>query len=343
MTLQAPFPYFGGKRIIADKIWEAFGDVPNYAEPFFGSGAVLLNRPGGPDFGLETVNDLDGMVSNFWRAIRHDPEQTAYHADWPVNENDLSARHAWLVGQKESLQSRLEGDPDYFDTKIAGWWAWGLSCWIGSGFCSGNGPWVQRDGLLVNKNDNSPGSRRQLVYLKGSQGVKRQRVELRPSQGVNRKRVQLRNSGEGSCRPTQNLYDWFDALSTRLRRVRVCCGDWTRVLGPSPTFALGLTGVFLDPPYSHAEREKNLYNEDNDISGAVREWAIEAGKNPLMRVALCGYRGEYEMPSDWLTYSWSTNGGYGSQGHGRGRENKSREVVWFSPACLQPSQQGGLL
>lgn len=30
--LDTPFPYFGGKSRIADKIWEVFGDVPNYAE-----------------------------------------------------------------------------------------------------------------------------------------------------------------------------------------------------------------------------------------------------------------------------------------------------------------------
>ena len=123
--------------------------------------------------------------------------------------------------------------------------------------------------------------------------------------------------------------------------MRVCCGDWTRVLGPSPTYALGLTGVFLDPPYSHAEREKTLYRVEMDVATAVRDWAVEAGKNPLMRVALCGYDGEHEMPPDWLTYYWKATGGYGSQSKdGRGRENSKREVVWFSPACLQPTQQG---
>lgn len=41
-ALKAPFPYFGGKRVVAPEVWRRFGDTPNYVEPFFGSGAVLL-------------------------------------------------------------------------------------------------------------------------------------------------------------------------------------------------------------------------------------------------------------------------------------------------------------
>lgn len=58
--LKAPFPWFGGKSMVADIVWQRFGHVPNYIEPFFGSGAVLLGRPHSP--GIETVNDLDCMV-----------------------------------------------------------------------------------------------------------------------------------------------------------------------------------------------------------------------------------------------------------------------------------------
>ena len=44
MSLQAPFPYFGGKRRAASQVWQALGD-PGYVEPFAGSAAVLLGRP----------------------------------------------------------------------------------------------------------------------------------------------------------------------------------------------------------------------------------------------------------------------------------------------------------
>ena len=191
-ALKAPFPYFGGKSIIAPEVWRRFGNTPNYVEPFCGSCAMLFGRPHTPH--IETVNDADGMISNFWRALQADPEAVAHHADWPVNENDLHARHSWLVGQKESLQTRLEGTPDYFDAKIAGWWVWGISCWISAGWCSGKGPWHSVDGELVTvKGDAGQGVNRQLPHL-GNAG-----------QGVNRKRPHLGNAGQGVNRQRPHL------------------------------------------------------------------------------------------------------------------------------------------
>jgi DNA adenine methylase len=266
--LSSPFPWFGGKRKVAAEVWCRFGSIDNYVEPFFGSGAVLLGRP--QPSGNETVNDLDGYVANFWRAVKYAPTETAEWADWPVNENDLHARHVWLLQQRDTLRPRLEGNPEFFDAKVAGWWVWGVSCWIGSGFCSGNGPW----------------------WVDG-----------------NRKLVHLGNNGQGVNR----LTEWFVCLSDRLRRVRVCSGDWTRVCGPSVTFKHGVTGVFLDPPYADtAERQSHLYRLDSErVAHDVRAWAIENGTNPLLRIALCGYEGEHIMPEDWAVHVWSAGAGFG--------------------------------
>lgn len=310
--LVAPFPWFGGKRKVAAEVWSAFGAVENYVEPFFGSGAVLLGRPQ-PVRGNETVNDLDGYVANFWRAVQHDPEAVARHADQPVNENDLHARHVWLLERRESLRPSLEGDPDWHDARIAGYWVWGVSCWIGGGFCSGQGPWwITEDRQLVPLGDNG--------------------------RGVNRKRVHLGDNGQG-----ERLRGWFQALSNRLRTVRVCSGDWSRVCGPSVTFKHGVTGVFLDPPYADtAGRTDALYREDSlSVAHDVRAWAIANGDHPLLRIALCGYEGEHEMPDTWRVYRWSQADGYGGQAKER-TNNGDRERIWFSPHCLtqQPSLFG---
>jgi DNA adenine methylase len=302
--MKAPFPWFGGKSRVAPLVWERFGLVDNYVEPFFGSGAVLLGRP--HPAGTETVNDADGYLANFWRALAHDPDAVAHHADWPVNENDLHARHAYLVERRADFTRRMEGDPDYFDARMAGWWVWGICAWIGSGWCSGEGPWRVVD------SDDGRGVNRQLVHL-GNDG-----------QGVNRKRVDA-------------LSDYFATLSERLREVRVCCGDWSRVLGPTPTVKLGTTAVLLDPPYADAaDRTPDLYSVDTlTIAHEVREWAIAHGADHRLRIALCGYEGEHDMPDDWEAVPWKAHGGYGSQGTGKGRANAKREVVWFSPGCLR--------
>ena len=310
--LKSPFPYFGGKRKAAPLVWERFWKLDNYVEPFFGSGAVLLGRPE-PFGGSETVNDLDGLLSNFWRAIKSQPDVVAEYADWPVNENDLHARHAWLVGQKDSLQARLEGDPEFYDAKAAGWWVWGTACWIGSGFCSGNGPWqvVERGGL------------RQLVHL-GTSG-----------QGVNRQLVHLGDAGQGVNRQREELLSYFRQISERFRDVRVCCGDWSRVCGPSVTYKHGLTGVFLDPPYADtAERAENLYRSDSTaVAHDVREWAIAEGSNPLMRIALCGYESEHDMPDGWECVHWNAGAGFGGQRTDGASQNGKKERIWFSPHC----------
>ena len=73
--------WFGGKRKVAPQVWAALGDVDSYAETFAGSLAVLLDRPTWHSGATETVNDADQYLANFWRALSHDPEQVAHHAD----------------------------------------------------------------------------------------------------------------------------------------------------------------------------------------------------------------------------------------------------------------------
>jgi hypothetical protein len=340
-ALKAPFPYFGGKARVAPVVWQALGTVENYVEPFFGSGAVLLARP--QVEGLETVNDKCGFISNFWRAVQHDPAAVAHYADYPVLENCLHARHAWLVGQAQALVARLEGDPDYYDAKSAGWWVWGMALWIGSGFCSGDGPWQVQEGRLVRAEANGSGIHRQRVHLgHAGKGVKRQRVHLgHGGQGVQRLAVHEPPGGPAGT-GAQGLLAWMQALAERLRRVRVCCGDWTRVLGPTPTVHQGLTGVFLDPPYPHRERDRTLYRVEEDVAAAVTAWAVAHGDDPRLRIVLCGYTDTGAMPATWRAVPWTAPGGYGLLGNGRGRTNAGRECLWLSPHCLAAASSAQL-
>ena len=331
--LRAPFPWFGGKSRVADVVWERFGDVRNYVEPFFGSGAVLLGRACGAR-GTETVNDLDGFVANFWRAVALDPAAVWRWADSPVNEADLHARHVWLIQQMDDgFTDRLMGDPDFHDAKIAGWWVWGICSWIGSGWCSGDGPWwPDADGKLANGNAGR-GVNRQMPHLgDAGRGVNRQMPHLsNAGQGVNRKMPHLGNAGQGG--PMADLAE-------RMRHVRVACGDWGRVLSDSVTWRHGTTAVFLDPPYSdEAGHQISYRTTSGTVAHDVREWALANGDNPLLRIALCGYAGEGHdvlVSHGWTAHGWKAKGGYGSQGDGAGRANAARETVWFSPHCLDP-------
>lgn len=123
--LKCPWPYFGGKSSVASIIWQRIGDVNNIIEPFCGSAAFLLARQTKPK--VETINDIDHMVANFWRSTKEDPERVAEYADGPVNETELHARHHWLVLSEEAkiFRKKMSEDPFYFDPMIAGWWCWG--------------------------------------------------------------------------------------------------------------------------------------------------------------------------------------------------------------------------
>jgi hypothetical protein len=134
-ALKAPFPYFGGKSKVAPLVWQRLGDCDNVVEAFCGSAAFLLARPHPPR--VETLNDADHMVANFWRATQQAPEAVALYADGPVNETDLHSRHRFLVLSDEAkeFRQRMKTDPFYFDPMVAGWWCWGLCAWIGGGWC----------------------------------------------------------------------------------------------------------------------------------------------------------------------------------------------------------------
>jgi DNA adenine methylase len=318
-VLKAPFPWFGGKSRAAELIWSRLGDVSNYVEPFFGSGAVLLGRPHPPQ--IETINDLDGFVANFWRAVQAAPDEVALHANQQVSEVDLHARHVRLVSVRDDLSLRLAGDIDYYDTKIAGWWVWGACAWIGSGWCSGRGPWwPDGEGRLVRVANAGRGVKRQLPHLSHA------------GRGVNRKLNPGTERGEW-------VRAWMRDLRERLANTRVCCGDWSRVVTSAVTRApaSGQVGVVLDPPYAVASgRTSDVYALDSaDVSHAVREWAVEAGRNPRLRIALCGYEGEHVLPPEWECVAWSAHGGYASGSGSANAENCKRERIWFSPACLR--------
>jgi DNA adenine methylase len=62
-----PFGWYGGKFSHLDWLLPLLTDCNHYCEPFGGSAAVLLSRPPSP---VETYNDLDGEVVNFFRVLR---------------------------------------------------------------------------------------------------------------------------------------------------------------------------------------------------------------------------------------------------------------------------------
>lgn len=69
---QIVFGWYGGKFSHLDWLLPLLPQCHHYCEPFAGSGAVLLNRESSP---IETYNDIDGDVTNFFRVLRDRQEE----------------------------------------------------------------------------------------------------------------------------------------------------------------------------------------------------------------------------------------------------------------------------
>ena len=70
--MQAILNYPGAKWGLAGQIVSLMPRHRSYLEPFFGSGAVLFNKP---PSAIETVNDIDGDITNFFRVLREHTDE----------------------------------------------------------------------------------------------------------------------------------------------------------------------------------------------------------------------------------------------------------------------------
>lgn len=103
--MRPPIKYPGAKWSLASWI---VGEMPPhklYLEPFFGSGAVLFNKEPSE---YETINDLDGLVVNFFRVCRDYPDQLAR----AINLTPFSrAEFASIQERAAGEDIQLTGDP----------------------------------------------------------------------------------------------------------------------------------------------------------------------------------------------------------------------------------------
>jgi hypothetical protein len=166
----------------------------------------------------------------------------------------------------------------------------------------------------------------------------------RKGQGVNAALPYIADTGRGANARLPYVEDtrlvthkeaaicaWFNQLSDRLCDVRICYGDWTRVLTPSLILQSNL-GIFFDPPYT--TNKIDIYYDKEKISDEVRQWCIEH-MDPIyknIKIILCGYGTEHDdlLEMGWHKIAWKAKNGY----NGRGKINKvdlRDEQMWCSP------------
>lgn len=331
--VESPYPYFGGKSWIADEIWRRFGDVESYIEPFFGSGAVYLAHPFPRPLRHAVINDKDSFIANFWRAIKASPEAVAFYADAPKTEIDYHSRIGWILNRGKRLTYLLE-DPDYYDAKVAGFWLYVMNASIcpkiNKGPCFSNGVEIKRA-----KNSDIEREQTFSRTLPSMHGNKIFRFSTRhywtPLAGSTAEET-------AEIIKNVNIYQWMQDLALKFRHATILCDDWMKCVKETVLAKMAPpVAIFLDPPYSGDLRDKDIYRkEDLDVSADVRAWCIENGNNPDLRIALCGYEGEHEMPPDWEVVEWTAPAGFASAA--RAKENRKKERIWFSPHCLKAGE-----
>ena len=289
------FPYVGGKYTVAPEINRRFGAITTRIDAFTGSSSWILASP---PVAYEIVNDLDGYVVNYLRAVKYAPEVVAQLLDFPRAELELIACHHYTRDKLPELVARLGGDPDYYDPILAARWAYVMAYKLDPSLTKPGG-WSVRDGRLM--------------YERGTGRI---RGSLTSSRRALSRLVRERRVSE-----------YVAALSERLRNVQVWWNDFEVVVEKADRSEFGIVGILLDPPYPRHLRDFDYDTDNADVWHRVARWAITNGDDPKLRIAVCGYNdanSDALFPSAWRRFVWRRSG-IG--------QYKDRECIWFSPHC----------
>jgi DNA adenine methylase len=118
--VRTPLTYYGGKQKLARHIVALMPAHRVYLEPFAGGAAVLFAKP---RFPRETLNDLDGEIVRFWRALRERPsELAAVVAATPYSRAEWTDSRRTGAGDDIEATRRLLVDIDQsFGRARCGW------------------------------------------------------------------------------------------------------------------------------------------------------------------------------------------------------------------------------
>ena len=131
--MNAVLKYPGAKNRLAKWICEYIPEHKVYLEPYFGSGAILFNKLKAK---IETVNDLDGNVVNYFEVIRNNSAEL-------IRRIELTP-----YGRDEYEDSFIE---DMNDDEIEKARKYAVRCWQGFG-CSNR----YKNGFRSSQQGNSP-------------------------------------------------------------------------------------------------------------------------------------------------------------------------------------------
>lgn len=269
--LKAPFPYFGGKSKVVDEVWNRLGNTHTYVEPFCGSAAMLLGCP--YDISYETINDINGLLINFWRSVKNEPEIVAEYADSPPSTIDLRAKHNYVYQRRSKLANNMSEDPDYYNPKIAGFWLYVQSTVISNRVIN------NKIGYRKVKSQNNG------VHSKSSRPIQK---------SINKISKRIRDI-KITC------VDWVDCLSNSYTKIRNKNPE-TSAIFLDPPYTKGEFDSNIYEGKGGVTSEVMNWCKKNEKDDCLR--IALCGYTGL---------GISNILSDWEAFNWKRQGGYASQ------------------------------
>jgi site-specific DNA-adenine methylase len=354
--LKQLYTYFGCKKKIIERVWQAWGDVDMTVEPFAGTAIVSLTQPENHCVKNMYLNDGDCHIVNVMRSVLYNPDEVIFHAAHPRCELDMHMIHDYLYNMRPALEELCKSAIDACDPVAAGLWVWGCNNWLGNGWCSDLVKLKTPDALALSNTDLDE-FKDNKIYTRRIKPNNRNRLTERLVTGMPRNKLtktnQLterlvtgmpRNKPNNRNRLTERLTDsprhehiknLVYRIYHTLRDGRILYGDFERVLTKSYIDDARTCGIFLDPPYPGTYDGTYLYAaEENDAFSRSLKWFLDNCDNPKYRIVFCCQESnlvDVKLPKSVKKEAWSRDGGYAIQA----KNDRHTEVMLFSRGCSQ--------
>jgi len=147
MSKVGTFNYPGGKTTIAEWIIQHIPEHDVYVEPFGGSAGVLANKPESP---LEVYNDTASLCVDFFRAVKHHPEELQHWVQTTPYSRELFDEYTERL-QQDPPEDLVERAGMFWYTQFTSFAGKGVICGGGLTFsiqCSVSGSKNRQDDLI---------------------------------------------------------------------------------------------------------------------------------------------------------------------------------------------------
>ena len=112
--LNSPIRWVGGKSRFRKYIIPLIPEHTCYVEPFAGGGWVLFGKPPSP---VEVLNDIDQELINFFRTLKHKPEDLIASLEWELVSR---AEFERLANRNPTTLNELESSVRFYYICMAG-------------------------------------------------------------------------------------------------------------------------------------------------------------------------------------------------------------------------------